>query len=171
MRYLVLLLALLSAALFLTGCSSGAPYPVRTFGMGEKVQLGHLSYTIFETQWLTQLGEGSSQRVPQHRYFLVRMSAVNGGAAEVIVPTLSVVDDKGQSYPELSNGDSVPQWIGFLRQPKPAESVQGNAVFDAPPAHYKLRILDETETREALIDIPLSFGAETPEVPVPGAAK
>ena len=52
---------------------------------------------------------------------------------------------------------------------KPAESAQGNLLFDAPPAHYKLRIADENEDHVAYIDIPLSFGAEAPssEVPAP----
>jgi hypothetical protein len=61
----------------------------------------------------------------------------------------------------------VPQWAGYLRNVKPADNVQGNIVFDAPPAHYKLKLADETGTKFALIDIPLSFGAETPEVITP----
>ena len=58
----------------------------------------------------------------------------------------------------------------FLRSVKPAESAQGNVVFDAPPRHYKLKLMDETGERSAYIDIPLSFGAETPEMPTPGSA-
>ena len=61
----------------------------------------------------------------------------------------------------------------LLAQVKPAESAQGNLVFDAPPAHYKLRITDENEENPAYVDIPLSFGAEVPppEVPPPGGEK
>jgi hypothetical protein len=124
---------------------------------------------VFETQWLTQLGDQANPRVPQSRFFLVRTSIVNGGGSDVVSPNLTVEDDHGHVYPELSNGDGVPQWIGYLRQIKPADSAQGNLVFDAPPAHYKLRVLDEDGNRAALIDIPLSFNAETPEPPTPGA--
>jgi hypothetical protein len=168
----------LAASLFLaialtTGCSSDNSFPLRTYPMGEKVQLGHLSYTVFETQWMTHLGEGVNDRVPQNRFFLIRLSVVNSGSSDAIVPTLTITDDQGRSYPEISNGEGVPQWVGYLRQPKPAESVQGNAVFDAPPGHYKLRIMDETETKPADVDIPFSFGSETPEMAVPetGPAK
>ena len=56
--------------------------------MGERVSLGHIVYVVFETQWLTHIGEGAEARVPQHRFFLVRMSAVNSYGSEVIVPNL-----------------------------------------------------------------------------------
>ena len=53
-------------------------------------------------------------------------------------------DDNGNTYPELSSGEGVPQYIGYLRSVKPAQSAQGNAIFDAPPRHYKMKIADET---------------------------
>ena len=89
------------------------------------------------------------------------------------MPNVTIEDDRGNSFPELRDGDGVPQWIGYLRQVKPAESTSGNLVFDAPPAHYKLRVTDENEDAFAYIDIPLSFGAEVPttELPAPGSEK
>lgn len=171
---LIPVLAAVTAALLLNACSSRS-YPVRSYGLGEKVALGHIIYTVYETQWMPQLGDGPAARVPQHRFFLVRMTAVNSGSADLIVPNLTIEDDKGNSYPELQNGDGVPRWIGYLRSVKPAESAQGNLVFDAPPAHYRLRITDEGEDHSAYIDIPLSFGAElpppAPELPAPGGEK
>jgi hypothetical protein len=130
--------------------------------MGEKAVLGHIIYTVYETQWVPQFGDGPTARIPQHRFFLVRMTAVNSGSADLIVPNATIEDDKGNSYPESRDGDGVPQWIGYLRRVKPAESAQGNLLFDAPPAHYKLRITDEDEERSAYFDIPLSFGAAPP---------
>jgi len=166
------LVAAVAAACFLDGCSSGEnSFPVRTYSMGERVDLGHLVYMAFETQWLTHIGEGPDARIPQNRFFLVRVSATNGMGKDVIIPNISVEDDNGKSYRELSNGDGVPQWIGFLRTVKPAESAQGNLVFDAPPRHYKLKLSDETGERIAYIDIPLSFGAETPEMVNPGGGE
>ena len=165
-----LFLTVAGAAMLFSGCGEQT-FPVRTYPMGEKVMIGHLTYTVFETQWLTQLGDPSAPRIPQNRFFLVRASIVNSGASEVISPNLTVEDDHGHVYRELSNGDGVPQWIGYLRQIKPADSAQGNLVFDAPPGHYKLRVLDEDSNHAALIDIPLSFNAETPEVPLPSELK
>ena len=174
MRYprFLLLTAAVGAAALTSGCSQGEAFPVRTYPMGDKIELGHIIYTVFETQWLTHVGEAPNERVPQNRFFLVRMSAVNSGGSEVIVPNVTIEDDTGKTYPELSDGSGIPQWIGFLRQVKPADSVQGNVLFDAPPKHYKLRVTDESGERAALVDIPLSFGAETPGVVDPsGAAK
>jgi len=165
-----LLWAALGLSALLLSCSSNRPEPVRTFPMGDRVALGHLIYTVFEGQWLTQIGEGAAARIPQQRFFLLRMSITNSGADEVLAPNLTLVDDAGQPYGELSNGEGVPKWIGYLRPIKPAESAQGDLLFDVAPKHYKLRITDESEKAIAMVDIPLSFGEEAPEVPVPGSA-
>jgi hypothetical protein len=163
----------MTAAAFLTSCGSeGKSFPVRTYNMGERIQLGHIVYLVFETQWLTHIGDGPDARIPQNRYFLIRLSAVNSGSSDIPVPNFTIQDDAGNTYPELSDGTGVPQFIGYLRNVKPAESAQGNALFDAPPRHYKLKIQDEDSERAALVDIPLNFGAETPDVvPAPGEKK
>ena len=57
--------------------------------------------------------------------------------------------------------------LRYLRQIRPADSANGNVLFDVPPAHFKLRIQDEQGQRAALIDIPLSFNSETPDIPAP----
>jgi hypothetical protein len=85
-----------------------------------------------------------------------------------MVPNLVLEDDNGKTYPELSSGEGVPQYIGYLRSVKPADSAQGNALFDAPPRHYKMKISDETGEKIAYIDIPLTFVSETPDVPEVG---
>jgi hypothetical protein len=166
------LVAAMFAALLLTACSDDKPnFPVRTYPLGEKAQVGHLIYTVFETQWLTQIHQEPLPRIPESRFFLVRISAVNSGSDDAIVPTTTIENDHGKTYAELSNGEGVPQWTGYLRHVKPGDSVQGNIVFDAPPGHYKLHLSDETGDRLALVDIPLSFGAETPEVALPSEKK
>jgi hypothetical protein len=148
----------------LAACSSEpARGPVLQYNMGEKVPVGHLTYTVFETQWATHFGDGVNARVPQNRFFLVRLSAVNGGVSEAPIPNATIEDDARHTYGELTDGDGVPQWIGYLRSAKPADFVQGNLVFDAPPGHYKLRLTDGQQNA-ALVDMPLTFGAETPEI-------
>ena len=165
------ILAAVIAAFLLSACSPNRSPQVRTYSLGEKAELGHIIYTVYETQWAPQFGAGPTARVPQHRFFLVRTAAVNSSAVDLIVPNVTIEDDKGNSYPELRDGDGAPTWIGYLRRVKPAESVRGNLLFDAPPAHYKLRITDENEENAAYFDIPLSFGAEAmpsemPAIPV-----
>lgn len=169
-RFLWSLAAVVAATslLFSCGDSGEKSYPVHTYSMGERITLGHIIYVVFETQWLTHIGEGADARVPQHRFFLVRLSTVNSLGSDIIVPNLVLEDDSGNTYPELSSGEGVPQYIGYLRSVKPAESVQGNALFDVPPRHYKMKIADETGDKVAYVDIPLNFVSETPEVPEVG---
>jgi hypothetical protein len=159
-------LAVAVTAFLLSSCGDEGKTPAAmTYPRGDRVPVGHLTYKVFETQWLTQIGQGADARIPQHRFFLVRLSAVNGFGTDVTVPTFSIEDDRGNTYPELSSGEGVPQYIGFLRSVKPAESVQGNTLFDAPPAHYKLKVSDETGEKTAYIDIPLEFISETTDIP------
>jgi hypothetical protein len=133
--------------------------------MGERVAAGSLVYNVFEDQWKTKLGEGADARIPKDRFFVLRLSVVNGGSTELMIPTVNLVDDAGQTYPELANGDQVPQWMGFLRRVKPADTLQGYIVFDVPPKHYVLRVADETGQKSRDIDIPLNFTSDTPEIP------
>jgi len=154
---------ILAAAVWLGGCSSEPPASMLTYQLGDKAPVGRLTYTVFETQWVTHFGDGVNARLPQNRFFLVRLSAVNGGSSDTIIPNATLQDDNGHTYQELSDGEGVPQWIGYLRSAKAADFVQGNIVFDAPPAHYKLKLTDG-ESHGALVDIPLSFGAETPDL-------
>jgi len=160
--------ALLACLAVGCGCAP-AVAPQTTHRMGERVTAGSLVYNVFDTQWKTQLGEGaaSSPRIPKDRFFLIRLNVVNGGSSDYMVPTLTLFDDAGQSYTELSDGDQVPAWIGFLRRLKPAETLQGNVVFDVPPKHYRLQVSDETSQKTIDIDIPLSFSSESPDIPNP----
>ena len=173
MRHLraILASAVVCAAFLMASCAEEGPYPVRTYNMGDKVNLGHLIYTVFETEWLTHIGQGVQTRVPQNRFFLVRLSAVNTGSSDILIPITSLEDDAGHLYTELSNGDGVSQWIGFLRSVKPLDSNQGKVLFDVPPSHYKLKVSDEGRERIAYIDIPLSFSSDSPDILTPGAAK
>ena len=155
--------------LFWNGCSGRSDPPVRTYGMGDRVELGHLIYTIYETRWLTEIGEGAGARVTQNRFFLIRMTVGSSSSSESLIPDMSIEDDRGTSYPELSNGDGIPQFVGALHPVTLANPVVGYALFDAPPGHYKLHLSDEDGQRQAVVDIPLSFRSESPEVPSPGA--
>jgi hypothetical protein len=160
-----------AAVLGLSSCSSGTETSVKVYELGQRAEVGHIIYTVFETQWLPQLGTGGTARVPKGRFFLIRLSAVNSGSEEVLVPNMTLRDDQGNTIEELNNGEGVPQWIGYLRKVSPADSISGNVVFDAEPKHYQLRMTDEDGEKAALVDIPLNFSAETPQVSLPTAPK
>ena len=135
--------------------------------MGDRAPAGPLIYTVFETRWAAQLTGENGERVPTSRFLLLRMSVVNSGSTETGVPSLTLIDDNGQRYAEQGNGDGVPQWAGFVRRLKPADTLTGNVLFDVPLKHYKLEVTDENEDKKVLVDIPLSFGSESVEVPGP----
>jgi hypothetical protein len=166
-KFFLLLSVVIAGGLLVSSCSREAAETPQVFDLGHRVSLGHLTYTAFETAWHTQLGSAATARVPQNRFLVVRMSIMNGGGEQLEVPNMTVEDDKGKSYEELSNGDGVTNWMGYLRRAKPAESVDGMIVFDAPPQHYHLKITDENGNHSAYIDLPLSFGSEIPEMPAP----
>src|SRR5690242_1779005 len=123
------------AVLALSSCAS-PPVPVRTVPLGEKVTTGHLAYAAYETQWLTHIGEGATQRVPQNRFFLVRVAITNTGADRLASPSLSVIDDSGGAYQELSDGAGVTNWIGLLRQLGKGDHASGYLVLDVTPTVY-----------------------------------
>jgi hypothetical protein len=164
--FLTLLLAV--TLLGLPACSPKEEEPaLRTYLMGERVLMGHLIYTVFERQWMPQIGSGLDARVPQNRFYLLRVSVLNSGGADAIVPTISLVDDAGATFPEIENGDGVPDFIGSLRQVAPAETAQGNLIFDVLPKHYKLKVSDEDGRQAALVDLPLTFEPDAPDVTTP----
>lgn len=134
--------------------------------MGDKVETGQLIYTVFDTQWLPALKAGDKERVPANRFFVVRLSVLNSGGAETTAPPVSLVDDGGQTFGELPDGEGVPEWLGILRKIKPVDTERGNVVFDVAPQHYKLRVSDDSEQHTAFIDLPLNF-AGSAALPTP----
>jgi hypothetical protein len=132
--------------------------------MGERAQVGPVIYTVFDTKWELSLGEQPTPRIPTNRFLILNISAVNGAGTTISIPTFSLVDDNGQVYQELDNGEGVKNWLGFVRRVRPAESAQGTIVFDVPQKRFNLRVADE-EDHFAMINIPLSLGDALPDNP------
>ncbi len=164
---LTLLLPLTLAACLLSCSAAFKPQGPKVYQLGDRVTLGHLSYTIFDRQWQNQFGSGIDARVPQNRFYVLRLSVSNSGSADAILPRTTLVDDSGQSYGESNNGDGLTDWIGNTRQISPGQSAQGNLLFDVPPKHYRLRIEGEDTGQSALVDIPLTFDSDVPDVTTP----
>jgi hypothetical protein len=151
----------------LLSCSNGdqAEAP-RTYQMGERVTAGHLTYTVFERQWHTEFGSGPDARLPQNRFYLLRIAVGNSGG-EAIIPKTELIDDSGASYPESTDGEGVQDWIGNARQAPSSGTAQGYLLFDVPPKHYKLRVMGDEDKQIALVDIPLTFDSDVPDVTTP----
>jgi hypothetical protein len=145
---------------------------IGTYMMGEKAQVGSLIYTVVDSQWAISLGEPPAQRIPADRFLMVNISVVNSGKDPISVPTFTLTDASGKSYPELGSGEGVPNWMGVFRKVAPAEASQGIVLFDVPQKEFKLRVADDSDQRYAMIRIPLVLGepglnkpAEPPAAP------
>ncbi len=129
--------------------------------MGEPVQVGPLTYTVLEAEWHRQLGEGPGARLPAHQFLALRMTVTNGGSREFAIPSMSLIGPGGESYPELTDAQDVPEWLGLYRTLKPADTDRGRVLFDVPRGVYKLRVADDAadpeQERWALIEIPLQL--------------
>lgn len=125
--------------------------------MGAQVAVGPLIYTAIEAEWRAQLDGATGPRTPKHRFLLMNVSVTNSGGSDVGIPLLRVIDTEGREFMEEDNGDGVPHWLGFLRVVRPAQTEQGQLLFDVPPGSLKLRVSVATESENepySLIDVP-----------------
>lgn len=148
--------ALLTLFIGSTGCAFKRK-EVRTVQLGEKAEIGPFVYRAYETQWPISLGD----RTASNRFFTIKVTVLNAGSADATIPSFEVVDDQGNSYPELSDGTGVEGWLGLTRKVGVAQTEQGAVVFDVAPKHYRLRIADENDNF-MYIDIPLNLSSEEP---------
>ena len=153
------------ALIGLTGCSSDTGTESRsqsltTVAAGERASIGHLTYSIVDSQILTQLGDEASPRVPHDRFVLVQIAVTNSSNVDNPIPAVALVADSGKEYNELSDGSGVSDWLGLVRHVGPGQTERGYLAFDAPAAHYKVKFSDETTEHEILADLPLSYAHE-----------
>jgi hypothetical protein len=145
-----------------TACLKPPP-PVNVYRMGDKVQVGPLIYNVFETKWLAQIGEGPRGRAPAHRFLVMHVMIVNSGAETLPVPSFKLQDEAGGLHNESMEGQDVTRWLGMIRNLKPADTLEGNILFDVDPKSYKLKLDDGSETGKVLmVDLPLEFEANKP---------
>lgn len=125
--------------------------------MGEKVQIGPMTYSVLESEWKTALTEGG--RAPKNRFLFLRITMTNSGGQPAAAPSFELEAADGTRYQELTqNVEGVNNWLGLLRNVPPSSSQQGAIIFDAPIAAYKLVIPesgDITQEKYALVEIPV----------------
>lgn len=164
----------LLAALLLAGCNQKQTSEQINYSMGERIIAGPMVYNVVETVWKTQLGDGYKARLPVHRFLLIRLSASNSGGKLVSIPFFTLEGPNREMYPEVENGEGVDNWFGLLRDIGPAETKQGNIVFDVPLSSFRLRLTNGGETgteKYVWVDIPLRMDTDsTVSTPLPGPA-
>ena len=155
------------AALFvviLSGCQQ-QEQARRDFSMGERVPVGQMTYSVVESSWKTELGQGFKVRTPEQRFLLIKVSVTNGSGKDVSVPLLTLEGTNGQTYREMADGDGVDNWFGVLRTISPGQTQQGNVAFDVPLTSYKLRVPELNESgfeNYASVQIPLRLDSDLP---------
>lgn len=147
-----------------TACLQPAA-PVNVYRVGEKVQAGPLIYTVFEAKWRAQIGEGTEASTPARRFLVVHLSVVNSGAEPISVPQLDVTDGS-QTFTESMEAQGLPSWLGLIRTVKPANTLEGNVLFDLDPKSYKLKLENPSQPGAlAMIELPLQFEAGESQMP------
>src|SRR4051794_28133731 len=77
----------------LAGCSRESPPPILgTFHMGERIQVGPMTYNVLEARWKPALRDDGSGKPPRERYLLVKLTATNGGGSTDTIPSLTIVN-------------------------------------------------------------------------------
>lgn len=138
--------------------------------MGDRINLGPLTYNVIESAWKNQLGNEFKMRIPDQRYLLLTVSVTNGGGRDISVPLLTLESQDGKIYTESDNGEGVDQWFGLLRTLNPAQTQQGRLLFDVPLGTYRLRLTnggDPGVEKSAWVVIPLRMDPDTFSTPLP----
>lgn len=153
------------------GCGNREPIRLE-YQMGERATNVPLTYNVIESRSVSQLGDLLKLRLPQQRFLVISISITNGGGSEISVPLLSVEGSNGQLHRESDNGEGVSNWLGILRNLGPAQTAQGNLLFDVPLGSYRLRLPNGAETgseKYIWVQIPLRVDSDAPvEAPIPG---
>ena len=147
-----------------TGCPK-APPPPQIYKIGERVQSGPLVYNVFEAQWKSQIGSGSSARIPARRFLAIHFNVTNSAPEPVAIPPLTLSDDSGRLFGEYLDGADIPNLLGLIRNVKPVETVDAVVLFDVEPRSYKLKLDDGSASgRIAMVEMPLQFEMGRPDV-------
>ncbi len=155
--------AALTMILFnLVGCNKETAPPILgTFRMGERIQVGPMTYNVLESRWKPALRDDGTGKPPKERYLLVKLTATNGGGSPGAIPSFTIVNARGESYTEVNEGvQDVPNYLGIIRKVQPAQTEEGWIVFDAPVGAYQLMISDNGEPgseKYARVDLPVSL--------------
>jgi hypothetical protein len=160
------------AGLPLAGCKQKQTSEQINYSMGERITAGPMTYNVVQTVWRTQLGDIFKVRIPDHRFLLISLSATNGGGKAVSVPFFILEGPNREQYPEQENGAGADNWFGLLRDIAPAETKQGNIVFDVPLTSFRLRLTDGGEPgteKYVWVEIPLRMDTDSSvSTPLPG---
>jgi hypothetical protein len=124
-----------------------------------------LIYTVLDAEWFDQLGDPPNVGTPKQRFLAIRLSVTNSGSGTSGVSALRLEGYRGTTYEELTNGEGLSVWLGYLRTVKAAQTERGRLLFDVPLETHRLRLVNDADPeneRVALVEIPLQLGSPVP---------
>lgn len=152
----------LALCALLGGCKSSrtSRHDPKGYQMGESVRTGPLVYTVLDTEWFDQIGDSAAPRLPRDHFLAVRISVTNTGSLTSGIPPLTIANSRHVTYAEINEANDLPEWLGYMRSVKPAETLHGRILFDAPTGDYRLKVVDDAEPENqssATIQMPLEL--------------
>ncbi len=157
---------LISISAFLltsAGCSSKTK--ALTLPIGEKVQVGKLSYQVIDANWQAEVA--GLKQPPKNRVLQIHITVTNSGAEEISIPMLRLHDAAGNEISEIMEMEGNTRWMGMIRRMQPALTEDGMIYFDVPVGTYKLEVVDNSmadNEQIAFIEIPATL-APPPSLP------
>jgi hypothetical protein len=120
---------------------------MRTFQMGQGVELGYLSHAVWGARWYENCSNVKYLNIkPEFSYLLIEIIVRNDSNRQKVSPRFKLIDENKVSY-EISKK----YWTGvgnlrLMRSLNPNVSKEGYIVFDAPQNHhYKLRVSNPSQ--------------------------
>jgi hypothetical protein len=155
----------LGALAALIGCSGSKP-KVASFPIGQKVQVGKLSYQVLEASWVSEVQ--GAKNPPKNRVLQLRLAVTNSGGQEATIPLLKLIGANGNETLEIAEIEENSQWMGALRRLQPAIPEEGYIYFDVPVGAYRLEVVDNSnvdDEKQAHIEIPASLAPPVTQGP------
>ena len=164
-RALLLLVATL-LSLVLPGCSASKTKAL-SFPIGEKVQVGKLSYQVVDASWQPEVA--GVKQAPKNRILQIHFTVTNSASEEIAIPMLHLIDSAGNEINEITEIEGNPRWMGMIRRMQPALTEEGTIYFDVPVGSYRFEVVDNSladSEQIAFIEIPAGL-APPPTIPSP----
>ena len=153
------------SALLLSSAGCSSKTKALTLPIGEKVQVGKLSYQVIDASWQPEVA--GLKQPPKNRVLQIHVTVTNTGAEEIAVPMLRLHDAAGNEVSEIMEVEGNTRWLGMIRRMQPALTEDGMIYFDVPVGTYKLEVVDNSmadNEQIAFIEIPASL-APPPSLP------
>jgi hypothetical protein len=120
---------------------------MRTFQMGQGVELGYLNYAVWDARWYENCSNVHYLNIkPEYSYLLIEITLRNDSDRQKVSPRFKLIDEDKFSY-----NISKKYWTGvgnlrLMRSLNPGVTKEGYIVFDAPQNHhYKLRVSNPSQ--------------------------